>query len=123
MPWIIGFLGRFFLRLFAGTGKFLLGFLAPLITPVMQFIASFFKKLAILVLIVAAIYTAISVLSGAIGQLINSITGGIPTDLIALGRMFLPDNIPFCIAVLVTARVKSLIFFWVSRLSEKLIHT
>ena len=123
MAWIIGFLGRFFLRLFAGAGKFLLGFLAPLIAPVMQFIANFFKKIAILVLIVASIYTAISVLSGAISILINSLTGGFPDDLIALGRMFLPANFSFCVSVLVTARVKSLIFYWVSKLSEKLIHT
>ncbi|ARU87337.1 DUF5455 family protein [Pseudomonas sp. M30-35] len=123
MPWLIGFFSRFFLRFFAGAGKFLLGLLAPLITPVMQFIASFFKKLGILALIVAAIYTAITVLSGGISQLISTLTGGFPSDLLVFGRMFLPDNLSFCIAVLVTARVKSLIFYWVSKLSEKLIHT
>ncbi|MGX5218296.1 DUF5455 family protein [Pseudomonas segetis] len=123
MPWLIGFFGRFFLRFFGGAGKFLLGFLSPLIAPVMQFIASFFKKVTILALIVAALYTAITVLSAGLSGLINQITGGFPDELIAFGRMFLPDNISFCISVLVTARVKSLIFYWVSRLSEKLIHT
>lgn len=123
MPFLIGFIGRFFLRLFAGSGKFLLGFITPLIAPAMTFLAGFFKKLGILALVVGAITLAISVLSGAIGYLFSSLSGGIPDDLIAVGRMLLPGNIPFCLSLLVVGRIKSLVFYWVTKLSEKLIHT
>lgn len=123
MPFLIGFLGRFFLRLFAGSGKFLLGFLAPLIAPLMTFLGGFFKKLGILALVVAAIALAINVLSVAISAMLSGLTGGLPDDLLVIGRMLIPSNIPYCLSLLVVARVKSLVFYWVSKLSEKLIHT
>ena len=123
MPWFMGFFRKYFLNLFARGGKFLLGLLLPLITPVLQFVAAFFKKIALLLLIVAALGLAIGVVAKAISASFGAISGFMPSEFLVLGRMFLPDNIPQCLALLVVARIKSLIFYWVSRLSEKLIHT
>lgn len=123
MAWIIGFLRTLFPRLFGGLGKFLLGFLGPLVGPVMGFIAQFFKKLGILALVVVALGLAIQVFAEALGLLFNEVFKMGPPWMLDIGRMFVPDNLSFCITLLVLARIKSLIFYWVTKLSEKLIHT
>lgn len=123
MAWIIGFLRTLFPRLFGGLGKFLLGFLGPLVGPVMGFIAQFFKKIGILALVILAIGLAIHVFAGALSLLFSQVFKMGPPWMLAIGRMFIPDNLSFCITLLVVARIKSLIFYWVSKLSEKLIHT
>ncbi|MCY1288637.1 hypothetical protein D9M69_389240 [compost metagenome] len=123
MGWIIGFLRTLFPRLFGGLGKFLLGFFGPLIAPVMGFIARFFKKVGILLLVIAAIGLAIQVLALAIGALLAQVANLGPPWMLEIGRMFMPSNLSFCITLLVVAKIKSLIAYWVSRLSEKFIHT
>ena len=123
MGWIIGFLRTLFPRLFGGLGKFLLGFFGPLIAPILQFVAQFFKKVAILLMIIAAIGLAIEALALAIGVLFGQVLNMGPPWMLEIGRMFIPSNLSFCITILVIAKIKSLIFLWVSRLSEKLVHT
>ncbi|BAU76512.1 hypothetical protein [Metapseudomonas furukawaii] len=123
MGWIIGFLRTLFPRLFSGLGRFLLGFFGPLIAPVMGFIAQFFKKVGILLLVIAAIGTAVQVMALAIGVLLSQIANLGPPWMLEIGRMFVPGNLSLCITLLVLAKIKSLIFYWVTRLSEQFIHT
>lgn len=123
MGWIIGFLRTLFPRLFSGLGRFLVGFFGPLIAPVMGFIAQFFKKVGILLLVIAAIGLAIEALAFAVGLLLDQIANLGPPWMLEIGRMFIPSNLSFCITLLVVAKIKSLIAYWVSRLSEKFIHT
>ncbi|AYF89912.1 hypothetical protein D6Z43_23215 [Pseudomonas sp. DY-1] len=123
MGWIIGFLRTLFPRLFSGLGLFLVGFFGPLIAPVMGFIAQFFKKVGILLLVIAAIGLAIQALALAIGALLSQVANLGPPWMLEIGRMFIPSNLSFCITLLVVAKIKSLIAYWVSRLSEKFIHT
>lgn len=123
MAWIIGFLKKFFPSLFGGLSKFLLGFLAPLIGPFIQFFTTFLRKVALFALILAALATAIGVFAKAIEYLVSLIVGYTVPDLIIVGRMFLPGNISMCLGWLIVARLKSLVFMWVARLSEKFIHT
>ncbi|MDA8484605.1 hypothetical protein NNO07_16150 [Pseudomonas resinovorans] len=123
MGWIIGFLRTLFPRLFSGLGRFLLGFFGPLIAPVMGFIAKFFKKVGILLLVIVAIGTAIEALAFAVSLLFDQIANLGPPWMLEIGRMFVPSNLSFCVTLLVVAKIKSLIFLWVTRLSEKFIHT
>ena len=123
MGWIIGFLRTLFPRLFSGLGRFLVGFFGPLIAPVMGFIAKFFKKVGILLLVIVAIGTAIEALAFAVSLLFDQIANLGPPWMLEVGRMFVPSNLSFCVTLLVVAKIKSLIFLWVTRLSEKFIHT
>lgn len=123
MGWIIGFFKKFFPNLFARLGKFLIGFIGPIITPVLAFIAQFFKKVAIFFLIVAAIHFAINVLVESVIALLGEALGHGVTQYFEVGRMFIPSNLSLCISLLVIAKIKSLVFFWIHRLSEQFIHT
>ena len=123
MGWIIGFLKKFFPNLFGRLGKFLVGFIGPIITPVLAFIAQFFKKIAIFFLIVAAIHFAINVLVESVIALLGEALGHGVTQYFEVGRMFIPSNLSLCISLLVIAKIKSLVFFWIHRLSEQFIHT
>ena len=107
----------------SGLRRFLLGFFGPLIAPVMGFIAQFFKKVGILLLVIAAIGTDVQVMALAIGVLLSQIANLGPPWMLEIGRMFVPGNLSLCITLLVLAKIKSLIFYWVTRLSEQFIHT
>lgn len=123
MGFILGFLRKFFPTLFKRLGIFLGGFLGAVLGPFIQFVAGVFKKIGLLLLIIVAIGLAIEAIALAFDFLFGEILSvGAPT-FVEIGRMFLPSNMSFCITVLVVARLKSLIFLWVTRLSEKLIHT
>ena len=76
-----------------------------------------------LLLVIAAIGLAIEALAYAIGLLFDQIANLGPPWMLEVGRMFIPSNLSFCITLLVIAKIKSLIAYWVSRLSEKFIHT
>ncbi|WP_346840901.1 hypothetical protein RAL92_21745 [Metapseudomonas otitidis] len=123
MGFIINFLRRFFPTLFRRLGIFLSGFLGAVLGPFIQFIAGVFKKIGLLLMIVAAIGLAIELIALAFDTLFGEILSASAPTFVEIGRMFLPSNMSFCITVLVVARLKSLIFLWVTRLSEKLIHT
>ncbi|WP_172151610.1 hypothetical protein [Pseudomonas tumuqii] len=123
MGWIIGFLKKFFPNLFGRLGKFLVGFIGPIITPVLAFIAQFFKKVAIFFMIVAAIHFAVNVLVEAIVGLLGEVLGHGVVQYFEVGRMFLPSNLSYCVSLLVIAKIKSLVFYWIHRLSEQFIHT
>ncbi|WP_431482687.1 hypothetical protein [Pseudomonas solani] len=123
MGFVLGFLKKFFPTLFKRLGIFLGGFLGAVLGPFIQFVAGVFKKIGLLLLIVVAIGLAIEAIAIAFDFLFGEILSvGAPT-FVEIGRMFLPSNMSFCITVLVFARLKSLIFLWVTRLSERLIHT
>lgn len=123
MGFIIGFLRRFFPTLFKRLGVFLGAFLGAVLGPFIQFIAGIFKKIGLLLMIVAAIGLAIKLIALAFDVLFGEILTASAPTFVEIGRMFLPSNMSFCVTVLVVARLKSLIFLWVTRLSEKLIHT
>ncbi|WP_254518446.1 hypothetical protein, partial [Salmonella enterica] len=86
-------------------------------------ITKFFRKVALFLLIVAAIGTAIVVFAKAIDVVVGRIATEMAPDLIVFGQMFLPSNLAQGITILLAARLHSLIFMWVHRLSEKFIHT
>jgi hypothetical protein len=122
--WIKGFLQKFFPNLFKRFNGWLLAFITPLIAPFFEFITKFFRKVALFLLIVAAIGTAIVVFAKAIEVVIGRIaTEMAPADLIVFGQMFLPSNLAQGITILLFARLHSLVFMWVHRLTEKFIHT
>ena len=123
MPWLIGFFAQFFVRLFGGAGTFLAGFFAQAAGSLVGNAAGLVKKLLIFALVVAAIGAAINLLAAGISALAAQLGIGLPLELLEVGRMLLPGNIPYCLSLLVVARVKSLVFYWVSKLSEKMIHT
>ncbi len=124
LGWIKGFLQKFFPNLFKRFNGWLLAFITPLIAPFFEFITKFFRKVALFLLIVAAIGTAIVVFAKAVESVVGRIaTEMAPADLIVFGQMFLPSNLAQGITILLFARLHSLVFMWVHRLTEKFIHT
>lgn len=123
MNWIIGFIKKFFPNLFGGLSKFILGFLGPLIGPFIQFFTSFLRKVGLFFLVLAAIAGAIFAFATIMETLISEVVRATAPEWIDIGRMFLPSNISYCLGLLIVARLKSLVFMWVTRLSEKFLHT
>ena len=123
MNWIIGFFKKFFPNLFSGLAKFILGFLGPLIGPFIQFFTSFLRKVGLFFLVLAAIAGAIFAFATVMDAVISKVVSATAPEWIDIGRMFLPSNISQCMGLLILARLKSLVFMWVTRLSEKFLHT
>lgn len=126
MGFILNFLKKLFPTAFSWLGKFALGFIMPILAPLIQAVASLLRKIGIFLLILAAIGLAITAVAEALDFLMNQIVTLVPSeirDLIKIGQMLLPSNLSFCISLLVFLRIQSLIFYWVTKLSEKLIHT
>lgn len=123
MGYVINFFKMLFPRAFAWLARFLLGFIMPILAPVIQAIASLLRKVGIFLLIIAAIGAAIAVLAGGIDFVVSRLASFAAPDLVIVGRMLLPSNMSFCISLLVFLKLKSLVFYWVTKLSEKLIHT
>lgn len=123
MNWILGFLKKFFPNLFGGLAKFILGFLGPLIGPFIQFFTNFLRKVGLFFLVLAAIAGAIFTFATIIEGLVGEVVGATAPEWIDIGRMLLPSNLSYCLGLLIVARLKSLVFMWVTRLSEKFLHT
>lgn len=123
MGWLLNFFKKLFPTAFSWLAKFLLGFIMPILAPVIQAIASLLRKVGIFLLILAAIGAAIAVLAAGIDFVVSRLTSFAAPDLVIVGRMLLPSNLSFCISLLVFLKIKSLVFYWVTKLSEKLIHT
>ncbi|PWU26336.1 hypothetical protein DK254_27545 [Pseudomonas sp. RW407] len=119
MGWIIGFLKKLFPRFFAQLSRFLIGFISPIIGPLLEYIAKFFSKLGMIVLVIGAIGAAITAFTVALNAIGSGIAAQAPNDLIVIGRMFIPSNFSIAISTLLLARLKSLIFMWVIRITEK----
>ena len=62
-------------------------------------------------------------LAAGIDYVVSRLASFAPPDFVNVGRMLLPDNLSFCVSLLVFLKLKSLVFYWVTKLSEKLIHT
>ncbi|MGG2395744.1 hypothetical protein ACJRW5_02170 [Pseudomonas sp. SH1-B] len=123
MGWLLGFFKKFFPNLFSGLAKFILGFLGPLIGPFIQFFTSFLRKVGLFFLVLAAISTAIFVFATIMEALVGEVVRATAPEWIDIGRMLLPTNLSYCLSLLIFARLKSLVFMWVTRLSEKFLHT
>jgi hypothetical protein len=123
MKWLLGFFEKFFPNLFKGLSKFIVGFLAPLIGPFIQMLASFFRKVGLFFLIFAAITLAVVAFAAVIEGLIVNLVGLTAPRWLDVGRMLLPSNLSYCLGLLIVARLKSLVFMWVTRFSEKFLHT
>ncbi|MPT21459.1 MAG: hypothetical protein E2579_27615 [Pseudomonas sp.] len=123
MNWILGFLKKFFPNLFGGLAKFVLGFLGPLVAPFILFFTSFLRKVGLFMLILAAIAAAIFLFATVIEELVSGLVLLTAPSWIEVGRMLLPSNISYCLGLLIFARLKSLVFMWTVRLSEKFLHT
>lgn len=119
MNWIIGFLKKLFPRAFSQLTKWVIGFISPLIAPLLEYIAKFFSKLGMIVMVIASIGVAIGVFTAALNAIGSGIASQAPSDLIVIGRMFLPSNLSIAISTILLARLKSLIFMWVVRITEK----
>lgn len=123
MNWVIGFLKKFFPGLFGGLSKFILGFLGPLVTPFILFFTSFLRKVGLFFLVLAAIALAIATFATVIEGLVGALVSRTAPHWIDVGRMLLPSNLSYCLGLLIVARLKSLVFMWVTRLSEKFLQT
>lgn len=120
MPFLIGFLGRLLIALFGRGSAWLLGLLASLIPTAIQSVIKLFSRLAKIALVLAAIAAALLVFSAAIDSAFSSVAGFfVPQEYFEVGAMFLPSNLSTCLGIVVMARIKSLIFMWVVRISEK----
>ena len=73
--------------------------------------------------VLAAIAAAIFAFATIMETLISEVVRATAPEWIDIGRMFLPSNISYCLGLLIVARLKSLVFMWVTRLSEKFLHT
>lgn len=120
MPFIIGFLSRFFVTFFSRLSAWVVGLVSTLAGPLAAAFLKLTSNLGRLLLGAAAIAAAIMVFSAAVDLALKVISLTVPDDLLEVGRMILPSNISVCISLLVFLRIKSLIFYWVTRLIEKL---
>ncbi|WP_039802171.1 DUF5455 family protein [Azotobacter chroococcum] len=123
MPFIIGFLKRLIPVFFARLSAYLLGLFGAFVGPATTAAAKFSSRLSRIAMVVAAIGAAIGVFSVAVSLALDGLSAIAPDEFLAVGRMFFPSNLNVCIAVLVFARLKSLVFFWVVRVSEKFEHS
>lgn len=119
MPFIIGFLRGLIPALFGRLASFITGFVARVAPGAAVSALKITSNLGKIALVIAAIAAAIVVFSAAISAALGGLALMAPGDLLEVGRMFMPSNIETCIAVLMVARLKSLVFFWVVRISEK----
>lgn len=119
MPFIVGFLSNLIRVLFTRLAAWIWGLLAPLLGYLILKILSLFGKHWQVVLGLAAITAAVYTFSAAIDAAFYGITLFAPDEYIKIGRMLLPSNISLCVSVLVIAKIKSLIFFWIVRTIEK----
>jgi len=123
MPFIIGFLSRFFVTFFSRLSAWAVGLVSTLAGPLATAFLKLTSNLSKLLLGAAAIAAAIMVFSAAVDLALKAISSAAPDDLLEIGRMILPSNMSVCISLLVFLRIKSLILFWVVRLTEKLERT
>lgn len=123
MPFIIGFLSRFFVTFFSRLSAWVVGLASTLAGPLATAFLKLTSNLSKLLLGAAAIAAAIMVFSAAVDLALKAISSAAPDDLLEIGRMILPSNMSVCISLLVFLRIKSLILFWVVRLTEKLERT
>ncbi|GAA6132806.1 hypothetical protein [Halopseudomonas sabulinigri] len=120
MPFVIGFLGRLLLSLFGRGSAWLLGLLASFIPVAAQSVLKLFSRLAKIALVLAAISAALLAFSAAIDAAFSTVSGFfVPQEFFEVAAMFIPSNLSMCLGIVVGARIKSLIFFWVVRISEK----
>lgn len=120
MPFIIGFLSRFISVLFTRSSAFLAAGFTAFIGPAVAAFLKLSSNLGKIALGTAAIGAAVMVFSVAVDLALGGLAALAPDDMVSVGRMFMPSNLNTCISVLVLVRLKSLVFFWVVRLSEKL---
>lgn len=123
MPFIIGFLSRIFVAFFSRLSAWAVGFISTLAGPLATAFLKLTSNLSKLLLGAAAIAAAIMVFSAAVDLALKAISSAAPDDLLEIGRMILPSNMSVCISLLIFLRIKSLILFWVVRLTEKLERT
>ncbi|MCY1455065.1 hypothetical protein D9M71_721750 [compost metagenome] len=119
MPFIIGFLSRFFMVLFGRLSAFVVSLVAAFAPGLATAFLRLTSNLGKIALVIAAIGLAVAVFSAAISLALDGLSAMAPADALSVGRMFLPDNIDVCMSVLILARLKSLAFFWIVRISEK----
>ncbi|MNZ18645.1 hypothetical protein D3C78_356620 [compost metagenome] len=119
MPFIIGFLARFFAVLFARLSAFVVSLVAAFAPGLATAVLRLTSNLGKIALVIAAIGLAVAVFSAAITLALEGISSMAPAEVLTVGRMFLPDNLDICMSVLILARLKSLAFFWIVRISEK----
>lgn len=120
MPFLVGFVARFFVSLFGRLSAWLIGMLVTLVPSLVQSVIKLFSRLAKIALVLAAIVAALLTFSSAVDAAFSSVSGFfVPQEFFEVGAMFIPSNLSTCLGIVVMARIKSLIFMWVVRISEK----
>src|SRR5690606_19701809 len=112
--WLVGLFPAFFARLTAWLTGFLGAVVPALVLAVTQLLSGITRYLMGL----AAVFVAVGVFMVVINQLLKMLIFIVPAELVHVGSMFLPSNISACITILIMARIKSLVFFWVARTAE-----
>lgn len=120
MQFIVGFLATFFSRFFGWVAKFLLAFLSPLVVPIVKGIAKLFSNRSVYLLMFATIGGFIAVFIGVMTALANTVMAFVPSEYIVIGRMFVPDNLSTCIAVVASAKFYQIILLWKIKVLETL---
>lgn len=119
MPFIFGFLARLLPTFFVALSAFLKGFIIAFVAWFAPALLKFFSNTARVMLVFAAIALAFSVFTAAIDYAFSSIANLAPGSWAEVGRAFIPSNISSCISILLLLRLKSLVFYWIVRISEK----
>jgi hypothetical protein len=119
MPFIIGFLKAFFGVLFGRLTVFVSSFVAAFVIPFTYSVYRLFSKAGKIAIVVGVILGFISLFALAVDQAFSLLGSAVPHVFLEVGRMLLPDNLSLCISVLLFLRLKSLVFFWAVRISEK----
>lgn len=123
MPFIIGFLSRLLSAFFGRLSAWVVGLFATLSGPLTAAFLKIISNASKVALGASFIIAALITLSTAMGLAIDAISFYAPNDLLVIGEMIMPNNMSTCISLLILLRVKSLIVFWVVRLTEKLERT
>lgn len=118
MQFLIGFASRFFGKLFTGVGGFLFGFLSPLVAPVVGGVARFLSKRAIYLAMFASIAGFIVTFIAVMTVLAKSVMHFVPPEYVSVARMFVPDNLAACIAVVAAAKFHQIVILWKIKIVE-----
>lgn len=120
MQFLIGFVAQFFGRLFGWLGKFIFALLAPLVTPIIQGFAKLTSNLTIVLVMFTVIGGFITAFIAVLTSLGNSVITFVPGEYVSVGRMFIPDNLAACIAIVAAAKFYQIILLWKIKIVETL---
>lgn len=120
MQFVIGFLGTFFARLFSWVGRFLFAFFAPLVVPIVKGFAKLGSNLSVILVMFAVIGGFIAAFIATLTGLGSAVISFVPSEYVSVARMFIPDNLAFCISTVAAAKFFQIILLWKIKVVETL---